>query len=89
MAPILWPLTVSRSTPSALGVKGIFRNPWMASVWRRAWERQRLSTCPASFTGWMAPVSLFTSIIDTSTVSGRRAASRSATFTRPSGPGVR
>ena len=89
MAPILWPLTVSRSTPRALGVKGSLRKPWMASVWSRAAERRALRTWAASPTGWTAPVSLFTSIMDTRTVSGRRAASRSASRTRPSGPGVR
>lgn len=40
-------------------------------------------------TGWRAPVSLFTSIMDTSTVSGRRAASRSSTRTRPEASGWR
>ena len=33
---ILCPLTVSRSTPSSLGVKGTFRKPWTASQWTRA-----------------------------------------------------
>ena len=33
---ILWPLTASRSTPSSLGVKGTFKNPWTASQWKRA-----------------------------------------------------
>ena len=89
MAPILWPLMVSRSTPSPFGVKGIFKKPWTASVWSKAADCFRQSSWAAWATGWRAPVSLFTSIMDTSTVSGRRAASRSSTRTRPEASGWR
>lgn len=89
MAPILWPLMVSRSTPSPFGVKGIFKKPWTASVWSKAADCFRRSSWAAWATGWRAPVSLFTSIMDTSTVSGRRAASRSSTRTRPEASGWR
>ena len=74
-APILWPLRVSRSTPSPSGVKGTFKKPWTASVWTRAGHPERRTASAASRTGRRVPSSLFTSIMETSTVSGRRAPS--------------
>ena len=89
IAPILCPLMVTRSAPKPLGVKGIFKNPCTASVCSRALDLCRLSTCAASATGWMAPVSLFTSSMDTSTVSGRRASSRASMRICPVASGCR
>ena len=71
---ILWPLTVSRSTPSSFTVKGTFKKPWTASQWSRAGQPEALMALAAWATGRMVPSSLFTSIMDTSTVSSRRAA---------------
>ena len=86
---ILWPLTDSRSTPSSLGVKGTFKKPWTASQWSRARQPAALMARAASFTGRTVPSSLFTSIMDTSTVSGRRAAASCSGATRPALSGLR
>ena len=85
----LCPLMDSRSTPSPLGVKGIFKNPWTASQWSRAGQPVRRMAAAASRTGRMVPSSLFTSIMDTRTVSGRRAPSTWAGSRTPWRPGWR
>ena len=77
-ARTLWPLMVTRSAPRPRGVKGTFKKPCTASVWSKAGHWVRRMASAAAFTGWMVPSSLFTSITDTSTVSGRRAAESSS-----------
>ena len=82
--PILWAETVMRSAPRALAEKGIFKKPWTASVWSRVWgffaERPRAM----SPMGKTFPSSLFTSITETSAVSGRTADRTSSAVMEPS-----
>ena len=59
-----------------------------ASQWSRAPGASRRISGAASSTGKMAPVSLLTIIMLTSTVSGRSAASRAAADTQPLASGV-
>ena len=70
---ILWPLMLSMSTPSSFGVKGTFKKPCTPSQWSSAPLPASFSTRAVSATGRMVPSSLFTSIMDTRMVSGRRA----------------
>ena len=85
----LWPLMVTRSAPSSFTVKGTFKKPCTASQWSRAALPFRLSSRATSPTGRMVPSSLFTSIMDTSTVSSRRACSTCSAVMFPMRSGLR
>ena len=87
--PILWADRLIRSTPQPTGSQGTFRKPCTASQCSRArlfFSRSRRAT---SCTGKMQPVSLFTSIMLTSTVSSRRAWATCSTVTWPVLSGAR
>ena len=69
-AYILSPATVSRSTSSTPTSMGILPAAWAASVCSSApWA---WAMAASSAIGWMVPVSLFASMIDTGGVRGDR-----------------
>ena len=74
-----------RSAPREAAVKGTFKKPWMASVWRRTGVSFRAAATAS--TGRRTPVSLFTSIMDTRAVSSRTAAKTASAATRPAPSG--
>ena len=85
----MWPLMLIRSAPSEAARNGTFRKACTASVCSRA-------LLPASFIARAAaeisvtdPVSLFTSMRETRTVSGRRADRSESMLTEPEGSGLR
>ena len=87
--PILWADRLIRSTPQPAGSQGTFRKPWTASQWSRARLFFSRSSRAVSSTGNTQPVSLFTSIMLTSTVSSRRASATCCTVTWPVLSGAR
>ena len=77
------------STPQPSGSQSTFMKPCTASQCSRAGEPFSRSSAAISRTGNTQPVSLFTSIMDTSAVSSRRAAATCSTVIFPSRPGFR
>ena len=77
------------SAPRVLAEKGTFRKPCTASVCSRAWEPAAFRAREMLAISVTPPVSLFTSISVTSTVSSRRASSTACTETEPSFSGWR
>ena len=85
---ILCPETEMRSAPRLFAVKGSFMKPWTASQWRSAWEPAFLSARETPAMSVTAPVSLLTSMSETSFVSGRSAPRTAETGTAPVSSGA-
>ena len=78
---------LSKSTSSAVTSTGTLPSACAASVCSKTPRARQTAAMPAM--SCTPPVSLFTSMSDTSTVSSRKAAATIAGVTRPSGPGRR
>ena len=85
-AYILWPEMLSRSTFFSAPVRSMGSLPaaWTASVWKRMAGLYALAMRASLPMGWMAPVSLLANMMETSSVSGRRAASKASGSMMPS-----
>ena len=78
-----------RSAPSVRARNGTLKKPCTASVWNRAFGQTRCVSRAMRSMGMTAPDSLFTIMMLTRIVSGRRAACRASRLTRPSASGCR
>ena len=85
----LWAETEIRSAPSVRARNGTLKKPCTASVWNSAFGQTRCVSRAMRSMGMTAPDSLFTIMMLTRIVSGRRAACRASRLTRPSASGCR
>ena len=85
----MWPLMLIRSAPSDLGEKSSLQKACTASVCSRASEPASFKTRETAAIPVTAPVSLLTSIRETSIVSGRSAFRTASGSTAPVGSGGR
>jgi hypothetical protein len=83
----LWAEKLIRSTFSFSRSIATFPVACAASTWKMIAFARHIS--PIAAIGWITPISLFTSMIDTTIVSGRNAALNFSRSRSPSGSGSR